>query len=366
MKTRIEELTPAYSIHPGEMILDEIEANNYSQSDFAKKLGMKRSQLNEIIKGKRDVNAEHAILLEAALKLPAEYWLNLQNQYDIDKVEIEEKTKQRIKAIKEYEQVAEHIAKKYLKKQSVISGDPVKDLPRLYELYDVSSPHELVMECQRPQYERFRKYDKLMVDKTNLIGWVKFSEFTAKDYQVAEFKPEKWDQLKTELRKIIYQNRDVYDRTREMLGEFGIKLLYQDKAEKVPVDGFAFWSNDNPSISISLRHKRLDNFAFTLFHELGHVFLHLIDDKSKEIIDLLKNEKEFSKSKEEVEADIFASENLIPKEKWENFMFKSPISESMIREFAYEVGINTSVIFGRLCFENKQYNFKTNISHEIN
>lgn len=365
MGKRVEELTPAYSIHPGEMLLDEILANGYSQASFAKEIGENRSQINEVIKGKRDINAKLAILLEATLGLSAQYWMNLQTQYDIDKVRIEDKAIQRIKAIEEYNEVEKYIPKKYLKKQFVISGDPMKDLSKVYDVYQVDNLAGLVSECQSLQYARFRKSETLNVDTTNLIGWVKFSEYTANNCKVAEFNPEGWEELKSKLRKILYRNKDVHSEAKNVLGEYGIKLLYQEKAEKVPVDGYAFWNNNNPTISMTLRHKRLDNFAFTLFHELGHVFLHLIDDQSKEIIDLQKDDIEFKKSKEEVEADTFALENLIPKESWDYFMLKSPISESMIREFAYEIGMNPSIIFGRYCYENKRYNFKTGISHSI-
>ncbi|WP_070137979.1 HigA family addiction module antitoxin [Crocinitomix algicola] len=366
MGTRIEELTPAFSIHPGEMILDEIMANGYSQSEFAKKLGMNRSQLNEIIKGKRDVNAELATLLEAALGLPAKYWLNLQNQYDIDKVKIEEKAAKQVDAIKEFDAISQFVAVKYLKKQSIICGDPVDDLPNIYNVYGVHNQQELIAEYNNPQYARFRKSEKLNIDKTNLIGWVKYSEFTAKRVDVSTFKDDSWESLKRELRKVIYDNRDVHERARNILGTYGIKLLYQPKAEKVPVDGIAFWSDENPTISMTLRHKRLDNFAFTLFHELGHVFLHLLGDRDKEIIDLFKNDEKFKTSKEEIEANDFASDNLIPKDDWSSFMANESITEEMVYDFADKVGINASIILGRICFEIGRYNIKTSISHQIN
>ena len=60
-------LVPAFATHPGLMLADEIEANEYSQIDFAKLINLSRSQLNEIIKGKRNLNADLALLLEKAL-----------------------------------------------------------------------------------------------------------------------------------------------------------------------------------------------------------------------------------------------------------------------------------------------------------
>jgi HTH-type transcriptional regulator/antitoxin HigA len=52
--TTIKNTIPAIATHPGTILKDEIEANNFSQIDFAKMIGYSRSQLNEIIKGKRN------------------------------------------------------------------------------------------------------------------------------------------------------------------------------------------------------------------------------------------------------------------------------------------------------------------------
>lgn len=80
----IQNLVPETPTHPGEILADELEARNITQKDFAGQIGMQKSQLNEIIKGKRHINAELAILLEEALDVPAAYWLNAQQGYDLD------------------------------------------------------------------------------------------------------------------------------------------------------------------------------------------------------------------------------------------------------------------------------------------
>lgn len=80
----IKNLVPEMPTHPGEILADELEARNVTQKDFAEQNGMKKSQLNEIVKGKRSLNADLAILLEYTLDVPAAYWLNAQQGYDLD------------------------------------------------------------------------------------------------------------------------------------------------------------------------------------------------------------------------------------------------------------------------------------------
>jgi HTH-type transcriptional regulator / antitoxin HigA len=95
----ISELTPLNATHPGEMLADELEARAIKQQNFAQQIGMQKSQLNEIIKGKRSINAEVAVLIEAALGISADFWLNAQNNYDIALVKIQHKFQERISAI---------------------------------------------------------------------------------------------------------------------------------------------------------------------------------------------------------------------------------------------------------------------------
>lgn len=76
-------LTPFEPTHPGELIKDELEARHLTQAKLAESIGVKPSMLNEIIKGKRGINTEFALLIEAALNIPADMLLNLQSDYNM-------------------------------------------------------------------------------------------------------------------------------------------------------------------------------------------------------------------------------------------------------------------------------------------
>ncbi|MDE7402693.1 MAG: HigA family addiction module antidote protein [Muribaculaceae bacterium] len=76
-------LSPFEPTHPGELILDELEARSLTQAKLAESIGIKPSLLNEIIKGKRAINTEIALLIEAAMNIPAELLLNLQRDYNM-------------------------------------------------------------------------------------------------------------------------------------------------------------------------------------------------------------------------------------------------------------------------------------------
>lgn len=54
-----------------------------TQASLAKQIGIYPSLLNEIIHGKRQVNTEIALLLEAAWGIEAESWIKLQSDYNM-------------------------------------------------------------------------------------------------------------------------------------------------------------------------------------------------------------------------------------------------------------------------------------------
>ena len=70
--------------HPGEILLKEfLEPMGISQTRLAEELGIPIQRVNTIIRGKRGVSAETAILLSRYFKMTPEFWMNLQTAYDL-------------------------------------------------------------------------------------------------------------------------------------------------------------------------------------------------------------------------------------------------------------------------------------------
>jgi HTH-type transcriptional regulator/antitoxin HigA len=361
-------ITPLYATHPGEILLDELNAINISQIDFAKQIGLKRSQLNEIIKGKRNINADLALLLEKALGIDADYWLEAQKNFDLDSARIVNKNQIRLEAIEQWNLIKEHLAWRFFKKESVLVGDPVEDIPMVKKIYDVQNFEQLVNLNAQPTYARFRKSTKLINDPVNIIGWTKLIQYKAKTIRIGHFDNDKKVQLMERLRTLLAENRNTLERVRQLLSEFGIKLVYQQKGEKTPVDGISFWSDRNPAIGMSLRHNRLDNYAFTLFHELGHIFEHLVNNNNAEFVDLINSREEetYKDSIEEKEANEFAHNFLMDKTAWNNFFEGNrSFSDPLIISFAEEIGVHPCIVRGRICFTIDYYAAKTNIDYSI-
>ena len=70
--------------HPGEMLLEEfLKPLGISQSTFAVRLGISFPRLNEIIRGKRGVTPDTALRLAQVLGMSADFWLGLQQDWDL-------------------------------------------------------------------------------------------------------------------------------------------------------------------------------------------------------------------------------------------------------------------------------------------
>ena len=76
-------------LHPGLVLQDELEEIGVSQTALAKHIGVLPKTINEICRGKRGISAEMAIKLSAALGASPQFWLNLQNNWELSQVNTE-------------------------------------------------------------------------------------------------------------------------------------------------------------------------------------------------------------------------------------------------------------------------------------
>ena len=58
-----------------------------SQAEFARVVGVSPMRISHVVKGSRPVTAELALLFGKAFGQSADYWLNLQRQYDLELAE---------------------------------------------------------------------------------------------------------------------------------------------------------------------------------------------------------------------------------------------------------------------------------------
>jgi addiction module HigA family antidote len=85
--------------HPGEILREEfLDPSGITQVAFAQHIGVPLQRVNEIIRGKRGITPESAWLFSQALGTTPQFWMNLQNAYDLTSKRPERTIKRLIKA----------------------------------------------------------------------------------------------------------------------------------------------------------------------------------------------------------------------------------------------------------------------------
>jgi len=70
--------------HPGKILLEEfLEPLGLTQAELARALSIPLNRVNELVRGKRGITPETALLLAGYFKNSAEFWMNLQTAHDL-------------------------------------------------------------------------------------------------------------------------------------------------------------------------------------------------------------------------------------------------------------------------------------------
>jgi len=147
----------------------------------------------------------------------------------------------------------------------------------------------------------------------------------------------------------------------EYLKKNGIILVIEPHLPKTYLDGATILiDKDNPIIGLTLRYDRLDNFWFTLMHELAHIALHYDQDFNL-FYDELEGVRGVTINNIEQEADRLAREVLVPNSKWEVSPAKLVPSPMAAQSLADELGVHIVIVAGVMRHEHKNYYYLNKI-----
>ncbi|MDD4700547.1 MAG: ImmA/IrrE family metallo-endopeptidase [Oscillospiraceae bacterium] len=147
----------------------------------------------------------------------------------------------------------------------------------------------------------------------------------------------------------------------EYLKKNGIILIIEPHFPITYLDGATILiDKDNSVIGLTLRYDRLDNFWFTLMHELAHISLHFNQDIDY-FYDEIEGVKGVDIDSKELEADKMAREVLVPDNKWENSPAKLIPSPMAAQSLADELGVHIAVVAGIMRHEHKNYYYLNKI-----
>lgn len=147
-------------------------------------------------------------------------------------------------------------------------------------------------------------------------------------------------------------------RAKEVLSSIGIHLVCVHHLPRTYLDGAALRDVENgaPVVALTLRYDRLDNFWFSLLHELAHVGRHFggaaeafVDDFS------LREMPSRHEDVRESQADEWANEALIPKAAWVASGLHSHASYAGIIAFSQRAGVHPAIVAGRIRHQTRNF-----------
>ena len=88
--------------HPGEVIKDELIARGISQKDFARRIGVPYTMLNDILNERRPLSAATALFIESALGISADLLMGLQSDYTMQRTRNDAEVKRKMRNVQPY------------------------------------------------------------------------------------------------------------------------------------------------------------------------------------------------------------------------------------------------------------------------
>lgn len=329
--------------HPGEILLDEINARQLTQSEFSEIIDRPPRTINEIIKGKRSITPETAGVIAAALGSSPDMWLALQAEFDLSI--LNKKLKNEPAEIMERSElyslfpIADLVRRAYIKRKANV--DELKK--QILDLIGLES----IDEFKSFAGAHFRASEGDIIHGY-LKTWVLLAKKIAIKQSVGVYRQEKLIEFAKTIRNFSNHSSGISSLVEE-LKKLGVRLVFLPHFSKTRVDGAACWlDKKSPMIVMSLRYQRIDNFFFTLLHEIGHIILHGLSNPETCFIDDIHSP---SKDEREKEANRFAVSNLGLAGVADSLKFKE-ITPQILSKKSEELGIHPSILIGHLQYAN--------------
>jgi len=337
-----QELRPARPVSPGRVLRRELEARGWTQQDLARIVGRPPQVINQIVQGKKQITPETAIELSQAFGTSAELWTNLEAAYRLQLAAQQEPDK----AI--------------ARRSRLYAIAPVNELIKRGWVVDVA--HEGVLESNvlafldlksvddsLPPAASFRCSPARTPDERGLYSWTRRVEILAAQQTTAGYDRALLEASIPGILELT-QAPELVSQVPSALLALGVGFAIVPRLERTYADGAALHATEAPIVALTLRLDRLDNFWFTLMHELAHLVLghegSFIDETG---------DAECVLSSREKTADRLASDWLVPPRAYKAFLaeHRSRFPLDAVVTFAESIGRHPGIVVGRLHHDGK-------------
>lgn len=324
---------PIEPISPGEYIKDEMEARDWTHDDLAEVMQISRRQVINLLGGQSGITPDMAYRLADAFGHEAETWMNLQVAYELSLAGKEDRDIARRAKLFNKMPVREVVRRGWIEKHDDVESLEA-DVCRFLEIPEIdSTPSFSVAARKGTDYES---------NSPAHVAWYAAVRHLGLMAPATTYDENRIEECFASLRMLAAYPEDLR-RVPKMLADFGIRFVLVQHLKGTRIDGVAMWANGRPIIGMSLRYDRIDNFWFTLFHEMVHIkYRHEspidvdIETRNEEPIELLANSE--------------AASYLIDQERLESFIARNMgmFYKKRVVQFAQARGVHPAIVVGQL------------------
>jgi HTH-type transcriptional regulator / antitoxin HigA len=338
----INQFIPQVAFHPGETLSEKLDELGMGPKEFAIRTGKPEKTIIAVIKGKSSITPEMAVQFEQVLKIPAHFWLNIQQNYD-EFIARKERNELLIESIcwARLFPITEMIKKGWLPQNSSIEMR-TSDLLAFFSISNHTAWENYYLKQQlKVEFRISLAHTK---EPYAISAWLRKGDLQAAELSAIDYSEKKFRDALPDIKSLMAKHPiDFSKKLQSICLSAGVKVVYTPCLPKAPISGSTRWLNDTPLIQLSGRYKRNDSFWFTFFHEAGHILLHGKKDIFLEKIDY----SDFDVTKE-AEADNFAIKWTLTKEEEQEIIDSAPLTDRDIRSFARRFNTHPAIIIGRL------------------
>jgi HTH-type transcriptional regulator / antitoxin HigA len=332
---------PAEVFAPGEFLKEELEAREWTQQELADILERPARLISELIAGKRAITPETARGLSAAFGTSAEYWMNLESQYQLSKVKIENDHVERKAALYSKFPVREMLRRGWIR-----SSENLTVLEqRFCEFFGIDNL------AAQPTLSHHAKKTHPDLNVTPLqLAWLFRVRTLAAQQKINTYSRE---HLVTALKKLaaLKLAPEEVRHVPRIMAEAGIRLVFVEPLNGTKLDGACFWlTDDAPVIGMTLRFDRIDNFWFVLRHEMEHVLREDGKTEGIAVIDSDVGNNQENLQECEALANNAGAEFCVPKDDLDNFIARVQpyFSEQKVLGFSHRINVHPGLVVGQL------------------
>lgn len=330
---------PDYSVAPGEILAETLEARRIPQAELAARCGLSEKHVSQIINGKASITSDTALLLERTLGVAASLWLNLESSHRLYLARQAEQEK-----LEQYSAWAAQFPQRELAARAYVPAfrDVEEKTRALLGFFGVTSP-----DAWEKQYAQlavaYRGTTAFRRSREAVACWLRIGELEAAHVDTAAYNRSRFQEALQAIRGLTRLRVTEFEpRMRALCRDAGVALVFVPELPRTRLSGATRWLTPDKALVIqSLRYRTDDQFWFTFFHEAAHVLLH---GKRTLFVD----EAGIERTPEEDAANRFAADLLIPPAAYRQLREATAPSKAEVVSFAERIGIAPGVVVGRL------------------